>query len=392
MRQIEITEYSQARFLTLDPPQRDSLLSCGGNLSLMPETGTQDLWRLSAASYVGTVVAPGLMLRIRPKLSIARLFVMMSAAAGVIRWDEQIVRLSDASTVEDVIAAALVDSINRSLTAGLLRGYVEIEEESFVVRGRLAVAETVRRRPAIFAPITQTPEYFEEDIPENRIIATALRYLAPRVQSPVVRGRLLGCQRAFAGASPIRSGTPVPKVARNRLNARWWDTVELAILILRSCGLELAGGSQASRSFLVDMNAVFERFVFHALASELRKTGNALQNYRGGLHLDMERQHGLRPDLSLWRGARCMYAADCKYKYITDARAVRDDVYQCLAYAVATGLPSVSLIYGGGRQFGQVSIVDGRVTIRVRGLDLAAPLEQLRTQVADLAVEIARSV
>lgn len=392
MNQIEITEYEQARFLALDQSQRDRLLCCGGNLSLSPEPATENLWSVRAASFVGTVVAPGLLLRIRPKLDIARLFVMMSAAAGAIRWNDRIVRLSHASTVEDVIAAALVDSINHSLGAGILRGYVEIEEESFVVRGRLALAETARRRPAILAPFVQTPEYFEEDIPENRIIATAVKYLAPRVQCPVIRGRLLAAQRTFAGVSIIRVGAPLPKVARNRLNARWWDTVELAVLVLRSCGLDPTGGTHASRSFLVDMNVVFERFVYHALAAELRKLGYTLECNRRGLYLDLERQHALRPDLSIWRGARCAYAADCKYKYTADARAVRDDVYQCLAYATATGLPAVTLIYGGGAGSGYVSIVDERTTIRVEVLDLAAPLESLRSHVGELALEIARSL
>lgn len=389
MRQIECIEYGRVPLLSLDRGQRDVLLSCGGDISLAPEAGTDDLWSLRAGPHVGTVVTPGLTLRVRPKLSIARLFVMLSAAAGSIRWDEHSVGLAPSSTIEDVVATALVDAIRRGLATGLLRGYVTVEEESFVVRGRLDVVETLRRRPVTFAPLVQMPEFLDENTPENRILATALGHLARRVQSPAVRGRIVDCQRAFADVSMVPSGTPLPRITRNRLNARWWGAIELALLVLRSCGLDLPSGSHSSRSFLVDMNVVFERFVHRALADELRSHGLALQHNRGGIDLDVDGYHTLRPDLSLWAGDRCVYAGDCKYKYTADARAQRDDIYQCLAYAAATGLTRITLIYGGGSQLArEVSIVDGRTTVHVRVLNLAAPIEQLRAQFAGMAKEL----
>jgi len=328
--------------------------------------------------------------RVRPKLSIAKLFVMLSAAAGSIRWDERSVGLTQTLTIEDVMAMALADSIRRGLATGLLRGYVTVEEESFVVRGRLDFVETLRRRPATMAPLVQTPEFLDENTAENRILATALAQLVRRVQSPAVYRRVVDCQRAFTDVLLVPTGTPLPRITRNRLNARWWGALELAMLVLRSCGLDLLSGSLSTRAFLVDMNVVFERFVHRALADELRPLGHTLEHNRGGLYLDEGKCHTLRPDLSLWAGSRCRYAADCKYKFSVDAIARRDDVYQCLAYAAATGLPRITLIYGGGSQFARdVSIVDGRTTILVRTLNLGAPSEQLRTQFIALAKETA---
>lgn len=393
MRQIEVIEYGHLPLLALDRGQRDVLLSCGGEISLAPEPGTDDLWCLRAGPHVGTVVAPGLTLRVRPKLSIARLFVMLSAAAGSIRWDEHSVGFTASSAVEDVVATALVDSIRRGLASGLLRGYVTVEEESFLVRGRLDVVETLRRRPVTLAPLVQAPEFLDENTPENRILATALGHLVRRVHSSAVRGRIVECQRAFADVSMIPRGTPLPRISRNRLNARWWDAIELALLILHSCGLDLPSGSHSTRSFLVDMNVVFERFVHRALADELRPVGLALQHNRGGIHLDLDGFHTLRPDLSLWERDRCAYVADCKYKLTADAMAQRDDIYQCLAYAAATSLSRITLIYGGESQLArEVSIVDGHTTVQVRVLNLAAPIEQLRAQFAAIAKEIVQNL
>ncbi len=390
MKLVDVPEYGKARLDSLSREQRDALLSCGGDLSLAPEPGSDSAWVLRTGSQIGTVVCAGLTVRIRPKLTIARLFVMLSAASGAICWDERYIGLDASSTVEDVVAMVFVDSVRRALASGLLRGYVAVEEESMVVRGRLEFAETIRRRPLTLIPLVQTPEFLDCDTPENQILATALVHLARRVQSDRVRNRVLDCQRAFAGVTVLSKRTPLPRVTKNRLNGKWWNAIELALLVLRSCGLDLPSGLHASRSFLVDMNAVFERFVHRALADQLRAEGLDLQHNRGGIDLDKDGLHSLRPDLSLWNGSRCVFAGDCKYKFSPTALAHRDDVYQCLAYAAATGLPSITLFYAGDRSGARdIAIADGRTRVLVRTVNLAAPIEQLRAQCASLAVEIA---
>lgn len=390
MMLVDVPEYGKARLDSLSREQRDALLSCGGDLSLAPEPGSDSAWILRTGSQIGTVVCPGLTVRIRPKLTIARLFVMLSAASGAICWDERYIGLDASSTVEDVVAMVFVDSVRRALASGLLRGYVAVEEESMVVRGRLEFAETIRRRPLALIPIVQTPEFLDCDTPENQILATALVHLARRVQSDRVRNRVLDCQRAFAGVTVLSERTPLPRVTKNRLNGKWWNAIELALLVLRSCGLDLPSGLHASRSFLVDMNAVFERFVHRALADQLRPLSLDLQHNRGGIDLDKDGLHSLRPDLSLWSGSRCVFAGDCKYKFSPTALSHRDDVYQCLAYAAATGLPHVTLFYAGDQSAARdIAIADGRTRVLVRTLNLAAPIEQLRSQCESLALEIA---
>lgn len=314
---------------------------------------------------------------------------MLSAVAGSIRWNDHSVLYSISPAIEDVVATALADAIRRGLSAGLLRGYVSVEEESFVVRGKLNLVTTLTRRPATLTPLVQTAEYLDESTLENRIIATALDCLVKRVESKDVRRRLMDCQRVFAGVLPIANWTSLPRVARSRLNARWWNAIEIALLVLRSCGLDLPSGSHSSRSFLIDMNVVFERFVYRALDEHLQSHGLTLQHNRGGINLDVGGFHTLRPDLSIWAGDQCVYVGDCKYKYVEDAVALREDIFQCLAYAAATGLPRLTLIYGGGTHLSRdVPIVDGRTTVLVRALDLATPLEELRSQFVALATEI----
>lgn len=388
MREVAITEYGQVGQLALSPDQRDALYSCGAGLSLVPEPGRDVLWTLRAGCHVGTVATPGLIVRIHPKLDIARLFVMLSAATGSIRWESPRALLSASAAIEDVIALILVDAIQHALPSGLLRGYVATEEESFVVRGRLDVTETLRRRPVTRIPLVQFPEFLDENIPENRVLATALARLVPVVSTPAVRARLVNCRCAFSDVMQIGSGAPLPRLTKNRLNARWWGAIELALLVLQAGGLDLQRGVHASRTFLVDMNAVFERFVHRALADELGAFGLDLQHNRGGLYFDQEAQHHLRPDLSVWNGRRCVFVGDCKYKFSPDGHAQRADLYQCYAYAVAADLPHSTLIYGADAPMARdVHVVDHKTVVRVRTLDLGGSSERLRDQVRTLAQE-----
>lgn len=52
------------------------------------------------------------------------------------------------------------------------------------------------------------------------------------------------------------------------------------------------------------------------------------------LHLDRQAIVALEPDPSLWKGGRCRFVGDVKYKRDTGG-GHNDDLYQLLAYATA---------------------------------------------------------
>ena len=64
---------------------------------------------------------------------------------------------------------------------------------------------------------------------------------------------------------------PCPQIRYTRLDEHYRPAVELARLIIENSSLELFGGRVTSASFLIDMNLVFERFLYVALAPIHRK-------------------------------------------------------------------------------------------------------------------------
>ena len=61
----------------------------------------------------------------------------------------------------------------------------------------------------------------------------------------------------------------VPEIRYTRLDEHYRPAVELARLIIENSSLELFEGEVAGASFLIDMNRVFEQFLYVALGEAL---------------------------------------------------------------------------------------------------------------------------
>lgn len=100
------------------------------------------------------------------------------------------------------------------------------------------------------------------------------------------------------------------------------------------------------------MNRVFEDFLVCALREALCLDANSFPQgaTRKGLRLEANPPGNirLRPDLSWWRGGTCVFVGDAKYKRVTVRGVENADLYQLLAYTLATNLPSGLLVYAVG--------------------------------------------
>ena len=134
----------------------------------------------------------------------------------------------------------------------------------------------------------------------------------------------------------------VPTIAYNRLNRHYRPAVELARLIIESSSLELRHGEVTGAAFMIDMNAVFERFLRAALREALhlpeRQWPEGERERR--LTLDEAGRVRLFPDL-MWRSGPMrepIFVGDAKYKRIVPSGWPNADIYQMLAYCTAADL------------------------------------------------------
>ena len=186
---------------------------------------------------------------------------------------------------------------------------------------------------------------FDGDVPENQLLAAALQVAAPRVGDLGVRNSA----RVFGGVvnevCDVRTRDAAwydRNIRYGRRNERYRSAHALALLVLR--GLAFTDPVNKSTlnltSFMVDMNAIFERFVTRLVINSLAGTtlrARAQQSIRA-LILDEETgdtYSRIRPDLLIEdTTTRHTVPIDVKYKLYGAVKKISSaDIYQSFVYA-----------------------------------------------------------
>ena len=372
---LELREWQERRVeRSLDAAQLDALRAA--HIAVTPHGG--DSYTLRPSSHIGVLTTGDLAVVVRPKIPIGRVMFLLAYALDIRGWLQDEAALDPDADVLEAIVPAFVHHTERAIRRGLRQDYRAEEEALHAVRGRIRFGDQVRRRFGIPLPIEVGYDDFTEDIEENRLLHTAVHLLGRvPIRSERWRRELRGLRPAFAavGVASYRRGA-VPEVRYHRLNEHYRPAVELARLIIDSSSFELRHGEVTASSFLIDMNVVFERFLRSALRDALGLSEREWPDREspGRLTLDYGQRIGLIPDL-MWRGGpgrAPVFVGDAKYKRLEPDGFKHADVYQMLAYCVASRLPSGLLVYAADEHDPTSHVIRhvGK-TIEIAALDLS---------------------
>lgn len=394
MRKVDLCEYKRSEPISLSPEERDALREAG-RVSVEPAEGSEDEYHLTPGSTIGAMEVGGLSVVIRPKLKIGRVLYLASYAMGAFRLQDDGFEYPEADTLIEILALALGSAARRAFARGVLHGYRTEEEALHTVRGRIMVAEQIRRRFGVGVPIEVRYDDFTDDILENRLVKAAGALLGRmRIRSARSREGLGWIAATLGDVSAVRYfPKEVPEVEFGRLNGHYREVVGLSRLILRHWTYEAERGGVRARGFMIDMNRVFQDFVTLALREELGVSERRFCSDKEipSIALDANGKIRLKPDLSWWNGRVCMFVGDAKYKRIDGGQVPNADLYQLLAYATALDLPGGLLVYAKGeRKPTEYRVVHADKTLEVAALDLSGSIDDLRVRVRDLARHVRR--
>ena len=344
-------------------------------------------WVLQPTSYIGTVRLGNLSVVVRPKIPIDRVTFLIAYVLDLMKSLSDHSDLSPDSEILESIIPAFVHHTHQAVRRGLLQGYRREEEALHTIRGRIRFNAQINRRFGVPMPLEVSFDEFTENIEENRLLKTALHRLAHLPVRPAQARREIHALRPVFNT--VELGTyrrGVPEVQYTRLNSHYRPAVELAQLIIDNSSLELFRGEVAGASFLLDMNRVFEGFLFVALREKLGLSASEWVHKR--LFLDEADAIRLEPDLSWWNGGRCRFVGDAKYKRPPQGFQ-HADIYQMLAYCTAANLPSELLVYAAGEaEPGIHRIKHAGKTIEVVSLDISGPPETILVGVCRIAQRV----
>ena len=349
-------------------------------------------WSVTAGPWVGVLRAADVELRIRPRITIARLMYLLGYAQDPSAWRDDPVALDDQPDLWPAMAEVFLRRAERALERGLLQGYRTEESSQMVMRGRLRESEQLRSRAGLAVPLEVRFDEYDVDIAENQLLrAATVRLLrVPGVgRAPVRRLRhLLG---RLADVRALVPGQALPITPPTRLNAHYQPSLTLARMILRSRSVDVLDAGVRASGFLVNMNTVFEEFVTTALTAALAPWGGRCVTQDTRYRLDRAGLIPLRPDLVRYGAhGKPQAVIDAKYKAEKPTGYPNADVYQLLAYCTATRLGVGHLVYAeGGAETSDVFIPHAGVLVRRHALDLGLSVSSLQAQLAELAIAVA---
>lgn len=394
MRQIDLYEHRRSDPLPLSAKEIKDLRNVlGSQLGIEPAEETAGhCYHLKPSSTIGAFQVGDLSVSIRPKLAVSRVLFLASYAMDELKaspgWPPQV----PTPDLVQAMAYLLALAAQRAFARGLHRDYREHEEALTTVKGRIRVAEQIRRRFGVPIPVEVRYDDFTEDVAANRLVKAATEALIRmRLRNRNDRARMTQVLARLENVSWVEyERGRVPAVRFNRLNEHYREVVALSRIVLQHRSIEAQRGDILAPGFLMDMNRVFESFVVRALRKELKLTERAFRSGQGlGQHIFLAKDGGiqLKPDLTWWERGECTFVGDAKYKRI-DHDTPNADLYQMLAYATALDLPGGLLIYAQGTDAKTYEVRHCGKLLEVFALDLSGTRQKLLDRVRALAERV----
>jgi 5-methylcytosine-specific restriction enzyme subunit McrC len=353
-------------------------------------TGTAGEWRLTASSYVGSIVLPGLEVLIKPKVHLENLFALMDAGMPDSAWRPEVFGYGADRQLLPAFAAFFARTVDQLTARGLIRSYRPESERLTALRGRIDFP-TQLRQPGLPSPIACRFDEYTADVAENRYLLAAVeRVLRVAGVDPRTRSLLQHTRGRFEEVTPILPTTAqLDAISYTRLNEHYRPAMRLCRLIVQSLSLADSLGSAAASSFLLNMNDLFEDWVTRKLRAALRSRLVVIGQSQ--LKLDVGRKVSIAPDLEFRDRDRAVYVGDVKYKLTGSGLARSSDYYQLLAYCTTLGLSEGVLIYAqteGAEPEREIVVRNAGTRLWTYRLDLSGSVTDLEGSIARLAAWI----
>lgn len=318
--------------------------------------------KISAQSWVGVLRFDNFEVRVVPKLAGENigLIEMIEFTTGISGLKENVgVRTLDLQgcSLFDLLSLLFAKACEKVSRIGLLSDYVEREDTIQVLRGRFLADRQVLRHFGQVDQLECRYDEFEKDVPENQVLSAVLAICARRVTEQSVKRNLRVMKSVFdeiCDLSKCELESARYQIIYNRRNEHYREALDLAWLLADGLGIRdiTEAGKTRCFAFLIDMNTLFENFVYKAINHFIDKKDFRVLYQRKDRSIvwnaiTKRPYSSIIPDImveSRGHDPVMRIPIDAKYKLYDARKIAPSDIYQCLLYAYAYKNSSLDML------------------------------------------------
>lgn len=346
---------------------------------------------LNPNQFVGILTLPtGQTIRCSPKVPVQSLFYMLAVVLDYAGFRPETAKIDRLEHLLEFVAEHFAGLIEGRISRGLYRAYVTREENLAFIRGRIDFTNDIRQN---YILRQRTYCRFEEltwDVPENQVLRQVIHLLSGWDFTRALRNRLAQLDATLHEVSPsFMAAADVSRFTYHRLNEDYRPLHQLCQLFLQGASLSEVFGEFNYRTFLLDMNVLFETFVSRVLEQRVPALLTLQAQY--DTYLDDARNVGIVPDLVVQERGVSVLVADCKYKKVAEGEYKNHDLYQVISYCLALGTSNGLLIYPkhlSEEVRGEVQVRNSGIRIEQVSIDLSGDWAGLQSECQRLAQRV----
>lgn len=300
--------------------------------------GLESGLEISSSSYIGVAQFSNFTVRVLPKVSMTlenlpKLIAYAFDLEDIIIPESEIKFRPEEDQLIDILITFLVRQCQKLMRQGLLKSYIEYQDETRFLRGKLLVKQqilnVIKNKP-IFSCEFDELEYNNL---ENQIILFSLKRSYSITNSDSLRTEIRKLIHQFSGLVDDVQITisDFEKIYYTRLNRHYEKIHELCKLIIAGTGISdfYKETRQLVSSFFVDMNSIFEKFVTKLFVEYLPSSYTVeVQKGKPAWISDDKSLQYIRTDILVTNQAGSKIVIDTKYK----RKLSRDDLNQIGIY------------------------------------------------------------
>ena len=307
---------------------------------------------ITVRNYVGIVsLKCGISIEILPKISTGgageqakqcarRLVVEMLKECGTISYKQfqQASLTADKLNLFEAFISLFIDEVNELYRRGLKAGYISVEDNERLLKGKLLIGEHIKKNMAHKERFFVGYDEFGFDRAENKLIKSTLLYLKNKSADESNKRAIRRLLLAFDEIAPSDNfESDFAKCETGRTAKEYDGAIKLCRVFLRKKSFTMYSGSNDAVALLFPMETMFERFIASKMRSALQDEWTVSTQDRGKYLFDSPRKFTLRPDIFLQRGQDERIIIDTKWKLL-NGDSVKNygisqaDMYQMYAY------------------------------------------------------------